>query len=327
MKLMDVTLRENIEYDGLLNYEQGLEYLKFLSQNMSSKDIQYVELGYVDTSWYSHPQYDPQYLENAIKIVDGKFKLSAIIHPDRVDMTEWDKDLISQLGVVRIVNQDETIPECVHDQVAYLHELGVQASVNIAYIMRKPIETVKQMYDTALSFNPDIIYCADSSGSALPNHMSDIIKLLKSGNGNNKIGVHLHDHMSFAMANAVLAYNEKVDYTDFSITGDGKGGGNLKTEMFLPLKRILDEEPLTEEFVYGILDYIHFYEKLIGRETKVNTSNYLKSLGGVFRFKSAMMEKIEEQSRGDEREFVRLVLEKANEDKKLIYSDGRCGLQ
>ena len=33
MELMDVTLRENIEYNGLLNYEQGLEYLKYVVNN------------------------------------------------------------------------------------------------------------------------------------------------------------------------------------------------------------------------------------------------------------------------------------------------------
>lgn len=327
MELMDVTLRENIEYDGLLNYEQGLEYLKYISQNISNQDIQFVELGYIDTSWYSHPQYDAHYLENAIKIVDGRFKMTAIIHPERVDMSLWDKDLISQLSVVRIVNQDDAIPECVHDEVAYLHELGIKASVNIAYVMRKPLSTVSDMYDTALSFNPDIVYCADSSGSALPNQVSDIIHLLKSKRRNNRIGMHLHDHMSFAMANAVLAHSEQVDYTDFSVTGDGKGGGNLKTEMFLPLKRILDEKPLTDDLFYGILDYVKFYEQLIGRKTDVNVTNYLNSLGGIFRYKSALMEKIEKQAAGDDKEFIRLVLENARSDRKLVYSNGQCALE
>ena len=327
MDLMDVTLRENIEYDGLLNYDQGLEYLKYVVKNISKDDIQYIELGYVDTSWYSHPQYDAEYLEKAIKINDGKFKLSAITHPERVDMSLWDKDLISQLSVVRIVNQGDSIPDCAHDEVEYLHSLGVRASVNIAYIMRKPIETVSAMYDTALSFNPDIVYCADSSGSALPYQISEIINLLQSKREGNKIGLHLHDHLSFAMANAVLAHNANIDYTDFSVTGDGKGGGNLKTELFLPLKRVLDEKPLTEELFYGILDYVRFYEELIGRKTDVNVTNYLNSLGGLFRFKSAMVEKIWKDSQGNADDFIKMVFDKAREDKKLIYSNGKCALE
>lgn len=326
MELMDVTLRENIEYDGLLNYDQGLEYLRYIAKHISNQDIQYIELGYIDTSWYSHPQYDTHYLEEAIKIVDGRFKLSAICHPDRVDMNLWDKDLISQLSVVRIVNLDDTIPDCVHDEVAYLHSLGVNASVNIAYVMRKPIETVSRMYDVALSFHPDIVYCADSSGSAMPSQTASIIHLLRSKRQNNMVGMHLHDHLSFAMANAVLAHREQVDFTDFSVTGDGKGGGNLKTEMFLPLKRILDEKPLTDDLFCGILDYIKFYETLIGRKTDVNITNYLNSLGGIFRLKSALMEKIEKESRGDEKEFIRMVLEYARTDKNLVYSNGECAL-
>lgn len=326
MELMDVTLRENIEYDGLLNYDQGLEYLKYVTENISNEDIQFVELGYVDTSWFTHPQYDPHYLEKAFKIVDGKFKMSAIIHPDKVDMTEWDKDLISQLSVVRIVNQDDNIPDCVHDQVACLRSMGVKASINIAYVMRKPMDTVRKMYETALSFDPDIIYCADSSGSALPSQVLDIINMLKSGSKKNQVGMHLHDHTSFAMANAVIAHHENVDYTDFSVTGDGKGGGNLKTEMFLPMKRILDEKPLTDDLMYGILDYIKFYENLIGRKTDVNVASYLNFLGGLFRFKSATMEKIKKQAQGNDKEFVRMVLETAKEDGKLIYSNGNKGL-
>ena len=160
----------------------------------------------------------------------------------------------------------------------------------------------------------------------MPNQVLDIVRLLKSKRRNNKIGMHLHDHTSFAMANAVLVYDEKVDYTDFSVTGDGKGGGNLKTELFLPRKRILDEKPLTEELFYNILDYIKFYEKLIGRETDVNITNYLNSLGGIFRFKSALMEKIEKQANGNDKEFVRMVLENARADKKMTYSDGSPAL-
>lgn len=327
MELMDVTLRENIEYDGLLNYEQGLEYLKYVTRNISNQDIQYIELGYVDTSWYSHPQYEAHYLESAIKIVDGRFKLSAIIHPERVDISQWDKDLISQLSVVRIVNQDDTIPECVHDEVSYLHDLGVKASVNIAYAMRKPLSTISAMYDTALSFSPDIVYCADSSGSAMPFQTAEIIHLLKSKCKDNMIGMHLHDHTSFAMANAVIAYSERVDFTDFSVTGDGKGGGNLKTEMFLPIKRILDEKPLTDELFYDILDYVKFYEQLIGRKTDVNVINYLNSLSGIFRFKSATMEKLKKQAAGNDKEFIRLVLGNARAEKKLLYSDGRYALE
>lgn len=326
MQLMDVTLRENIEYDGLLNYEQGLEYLKYVAANISSDDIQFVELGYVDTSWYSHPQYDPDYLEKAFKIIDGKFKLSAIIHPDRADIKLWDKELISQLSVVRLVNQDDSIPECAREEVEYLHSLGVNASVNIAYVMRKPLSTVADMYDTALSFNPDIVYCADSSGSAMPNQVADIIHLLQSKQMGNKVGMHLHDHTAFAMANAVLAYREGVDFTDFSVTGDGKGGGNLKTELFLPVKRILDEKPLDDELFYGILDYVNFYEKLIGRETRVNVENYLNSLGGLFHFKSATIEKLKKQAKGDDRELIREILDTARSDGKLTYSDGRSAL-
>ena len=327
MQLMDVTLRENIEYDGLLDYNQGLEYLKYVSEHISDQDIQFVELGYIDTSWYTHPQYDPEYLEKAIKIIDGRFKMSAIIHPDKADITLWNKDLISQLSVVRIVNQDDAIPECVRDQVAFLHSLGVKVSINIAYVMRKPLTTVSDMYDTALSFNPDIVYCADSSGSAMPFNIEDIIQLLKSKRQNNMLGLHLHDHTSFAMANAVLAHRNQVDFTDFSVTGDGKGGGNLKTELFLPVKRILDEKPLDDELFFGILDYLNFYENLIGRHTEINVNNYLNSLGGLFRFKSALMEKIRKQASGDNREFIRLILENARADQRLFYSDGKPALE
>jgi 4-hydroxy 2-oxovalerate aldolase len=242
-------------------------------------------------------------------------------------MSLWDKDLISQLSVVRIVNQGEDIPECVHDEVAYLHELGVKASVNIAYVMRKPFSVVSDMYDTALKFNPDIVYCADSSGSALPCQISEIIHLLKAKRRENMVGMHLHDHMSFAMANAVLAHSEHIDFTDFSVTGDGKGGGNLKTEMFLPLKRILDEKKITDDLFYGILDYVKFYERLIGRKSDVNVINYLNSLGGIFRFKSALMEKIQKLAAGDEKEFIRLVLENARVDNKLVYSNGKCAFE
>ncbi|MCD7820258.1 MAG: hypothetical protein LUH07_14620, partial [Lachnospiraceae bacterium] len=171
------------------------------------------------------------------------------------------------------------------------------------------------------------VYCADSSGSAMPDQVADIIHLLQSKQMGNKVGMHLHDHTAFAMANSVLAYREGVDFTDFSVTGDGKGGGNLKTELFLPIKRILDEKPLDDELFYGILDYVNFYERLIGRETRVNVENYLNSLGGLFRFKSATIEKLKKQAKDDDRELIRLVLDTARSDGKLTYSDGSPALR
>ena len=60
---------------------------------------------------------------------------------------------------------------------------------------------------------------------------------------NVKLGFHGHNNLEMALANTLTAIDEGIDIVDATITGMGRGAGNLKTELLLTVlnaKGVLD---------------------------------------------------------------------------------------
>lgn len=307
MKLMDVTLRESIYYGSGIDYSQGLEYLEHFVRFVSPEDMQMVEVGYLNTDIEGHLNYKADYLAEAMRICGDRFEVVAMCHPGRVDTSLWDLNLISQLKLVRIVCNGTSVPEDVKTYIDILHSVGVKVSVNIAYIMSKPDELLTAMYRQALEYGADCIYFADSSGSAMPADMIRLCKLLSAERKDNLMGFHLHDHMQMATANALVAEEYGIDMMDSSITGAGKGGGNLKTEMFIPTYKYIKNKEMTVDTLKNLYGYIQYFNRLIGREGDFYEHTYLNSLIGIFKTNLRKEEEIEKQSNGDGYQYIEMI--------------------
>jgi len=88
----------------------------------------------------------------------------------------------------------------------------------------------------------DYLYLVDSFGGVFPEDVRKMIGLVKSKT-DVKLGFHGHNNLELALANTLIAMEEGVDIVDGTITGMGRGAGNLKTELLLSVlnsKRILD---------------------------------------------------------------------------------------
>ena len=73
------------------------------------------------------------------------------------------------------------------------------------------------------------MYFADSLGNLKPENIDNIIKCLQKG-WSGEIGIHTHDNMGLAMSNSQQAYKSGATWIDSTITGMGRGPGNLQTE-------------------------------------------------------------------------------------------------
>lgn len=313
MKLMDVTLRESVYYGSGIGYEEGLDYLKKLDDFISHEEVEYVEICYINTNEKGHLNYDEQYIRNAYTICKGKYKLVGMMHPGCADITVWNPEVIKLFDMVRIVCGGDSIPECVKEYVAYFHNLSVKVAVNISFALRKTFEKNEVLCRKCIEYGADYVYFADSSGSALTNDIDRLCDILNRCKKENGTGFHLHDHLSLSFANALRVYANNIDITDVSITGAGRGGGNLKTEFFIPYIKKINGEKMTKEMFDRLFDYIKYFNELVNRDGLVYEQLYLDTLSGLYRLGLKQQEEIEKVAAGDGHKYIEMVMESAGE--------------
>lgn len=308
MKLMDVTLRESVYYGSGIDYKEGIDYLKNLSKFISHEEVEYVEICYINTDIKGHLNYDEQYIKDAYEICNGKYKLVGMMHPGCADISVWNPEVIKLLSMVRIVCGGNDIPESVKEYVEYCHRLGVQVGINISFALRKTFEKDEVLCRKCIEYGADYVYFADSSGSALTNDIDRLCDILNRCKKENGTGFHLHDHLSLSFANALRVYANNIDITDISITGAGRGGGNLKTEFFIPYIKKINGEKITKELFDRLLDYIKYFNKLVNRDGLVYEQLYLDTLSGLYRLGLKQQEEIETAAAGDGHKYIELVM-------------------
>ena len=309
MKLMDVTLRESVYYGSGIDYREGLEYLSKLPEFVRPDEVEYVEICYVNTDEEGHLNYNGEYIKKAAEIVDGRYKLVGMMHPGCVDLKKWDPDAIRRLSMVRIVCGGDTIPDEVGEYVAYLHELGVQACINISFALRKDFEQILALTERSVAFGVDCVYLADSSGSGYSGDIRKMCEILRKTKKRNQTGMHLHDHLALSFANAIVTVEEGIDITDVSVTGAGRGGGNLKTEFMIPYMKQLAGETPDRALFERLLAYIEYFNVLIKRDSSVQKQQFLDTLSGIFKLGLKQQEIIEKRANGNGYKYIEYVFE------------------
>ena len=94
-------------------------------------------------------------------------------------------------------------------------------------ISRVDEDKIKEYIDVTEGLNLIATYIADSYGALYP---IDVIVLFNEFNIN---GIHTHDNMGLAFANCLEAINNGAEYIDGTLTGMGRGVGNVTTEQLL----------------------------------------------------------------------------------------------
>ena len=94
----------------------------------------------------------------------------------------------------------------------------------------------------------DVLYMADSLGSLNSKTTETLVKKFKKY-WDQDLGLHAHNNLNLAKRNAIIANKKGVKWIDSTVTGMGRGPGNLKTEDILNLishrkdaKQILNKE-------------------------------------------------------------------------------------
>lgn len=137
----------------------------------------------------------------------------------------------SVFSMVRLASHYQTI-DTIEPFTDYFRQKGYKVCFNLMGGSLLSMEQILNAINIAIKANVDVFYIADSFGSFYPDEIRKLIRFIKD-RFKGKIGIHAHDNQGLAYANTLVAIDEGVDFVDGTVTGMGRGAGNLLTEQFL----------------------------------------------------------------------------------------------
>ncbi|WP_019865224.1 aldolase catalytic domain-containing protein [Methylovulum miyakonense] len=209
---------------------------------------------------------------------------------------------------------EATLPMC-----AWLKQQGYLVGINLMQVADRSETEIEHIGKVASHYDLDALYFADSMGSLEPHQAAAIVKILKR-HWQGAMGIHTHDNMGRAMANTLSAINEGVTWVDSTVTGMGRGPGNVQTEYVLielanlrakhinlsPLLELIRKhfKPMQDHYGWGANPYyylagkygIHptYIQKMLsdsrfGEAEILSVIDHLKAVGGK-KFSTEIME-------------------------------------
>ncbi len=284
MKILDCTLRDGGYYN---NWDFSKELIEDYLAAMSNLKVDFVEIGsrslkndtYKGTCAYTAEPYlntldIPTFLQDKIGVMINGAEL---ISKD-TELKEHQNNVLSSLftnaskslvTLVRIACHLHEVEECLSASV-WLKEKGYKVGFNIMSIAQAGEDEIIRFGELASQYDIDVLYFADSMGSLDSNDISQIVKSFKQ-KYSGELGIHTHDNMGQALSNSMRAIDEGVTWIDSTVTGMGRGPGNMQTEY---LVLALEEYSDKKRNITKLLEIISKYFKPLKDEYQWGTNSY-----------------------------------------------------
>jgi 4-hydroxy 2-oxovalerate aldolase len=234
MKILDCTLRDGGYYNRW-DFDKTLvdQYVAA----MEAPPVDYLELGYrslPQKGYYGEYFYSPIERLKALKELAPTTGFALMIDEKNADpekLPQLFKPLSGICEMVRMAVAPTKIADAI-ELARILKDLGFLVAVNIMYISKREVEA--QFFDQVNRGEGfvDFLYLVDSYGGIMPNEVAEKIRMAKE-NTPFTIGFLGHNNMELALANSYTAMQNGAGIIDATVTGMGRGAGNLKTELFL----------------------------------------------------------------------------------------------
>ena len=250
-KILDCTLRDGGYYT---NWDFDRQVVKSYLEAMNHLPIDYIEIGYrspVLDDYYGEYFYCPKDTIDFISSITNK-KLAIILNEKDVEIQgifELLEPCSSSIHLVRMAVNPVNFQGAV-EKARIIKLAGYEVAFNIMYLSDwwnhpEMLDNLSELDDCV-----DYLYLVDSYGSVMPEELTRLMGYVKSKT-KVKIGFHGHNNIELALANTLVALSLGADIIDATVTGMGRGAGNLKTELLLTvLNRLnnfsLDFDQLSE---------------------------------------------------------------------------------
>jgi len=232
--LLDCTLRDGGYYTNW-DFDKSLVTKYF--QAMENLPIQYVEIGYRSKplkGYFGEYFYCPEYVMRKAKEHMPSKKLAIMLNEKDTIAQDLEKLLVPckpYIQMVRLAVSPERIPQAA-ELAQIIKKMGFEVAFNIMYLSKFASNEAILEGLKGLEQFVDFLYLVDSYGGVFPEQVQSIIQKVKTKT-TIPLGFHGHNNLELVMINSITAMEAGVSILDATITGMGRGAGNLKTELFL----------------------------------------------------------------------------------------------
>jgi 4-hydroxy 2-oxovalerate aldolase len=232
-KILDCTLRDGGYYT---NWDFDKHLVETYLVAMDNLPVEYLEVGYRSpklSGYYGEYFYCPDFVLKKLSRLSNK-KLVIILNEKDIELDtveELLKPCVGIITMVRIAIDPEQLLRAI-DLAKKVKSMGFELGFNVMYMSKwknlpEFLSNLKHVDGVA-----DYFYMVDSYGGVYPEDVKEIFGLVRS-QMSTKIGFHGHNNLELALINTLTAIECGADMVDATITGMGRGAGNLKTELLL----------------------------------------------------------------------------------------------
>jgi len=235
-EVCDCTLRDGGYYTNwdfskslVENYLEAMEYLP----------VDIIEVGYRQRV---EDSYAGEYFNipiNRLKWIKEKApskKIAIMLNGADVNIHnigELVDPIVNFVDIVRIAVRPDKIDESII-LFNYLKDKGFKTAANIMYLSNYADDENIVSIIASLGLTCNYLNLVDSYGGMYPDKIGEFFKSFKlKVQGDAKIGFHGHNNLELAFANAIIAVENGCQAIDSTLTGMGRGAGNLETELLL----------------------------------------------------------------------------------------------
>lgn len=234
LEILDCTLRDGGYYTNW-DFNDGLveRYLMYMDQ----LPVDILEIGYrsmPEKDYKGKYYYLPNFVLEKIKKLNISKEIAIMFNEKSVRPEHLD-DLLPGLKPVVSIIRLAVDPKNFERAVALakaIKEKGFDVTFNMMYMSKYYKD---QAFLEKLSQADGIVRylnLVDSYGGMLPDQVKELVEVVKS-NSNVTLGYHGHNNLELGLANSLVAVEAGCGIVDGTITGMGRGAGNLKTELLL----------------------------------------------------------------------------------------------
>ena len=232
-KILDCTLRDGGYYTNW-DFHQPLVDKYFSSFN--SLPVDYLEIGYRSNpldQYLGEYYYCPNYVLEKIRLRSNK-QLAIMLNEKDIgdnDASELLKPCMGLVDMVRIAVNPDHMPRALK-LAERVRALNFKTGFNVMYMSTWKEKKGFMEGLGELEGLVDYLYLVDSYGGVFPEDVKEIIESVRNFT-QVKLGFHGHNNLEMGLINTLTALEQGIDIVDATVSGMGRGAGNLRTELLL----------------------------------------------------------------------------------------------
>ena len=233
-EILDCTLRDGGYYT---DWDFKSELLDKYFAEINHLPVDIIEIGYRSTpqqKYFGKYFYLPDFILRELEKKKISKEVAIMFNEKNTRPEHLDKLLYGLKPVVSIIRL-AVDPKNFERAIILAHEIknrGFDVTFNLMYMSKYSKDTAFISKLSAVDELVRYLNLVDSYGGMLPNEVTEMVVRVQNET-KALLGFHGHNNMELAFANTLAAMDAGCKIVDSTLTGMGRGAGNLKTELLL----------------------------------------------------------------------------------------------